>query len=413
MELKAADHTHLTLPDYEVLAAIGEGGMSRVYKGRQRATGRLVAIKVIATEVAENFTAVERFEQEFRVGRKLSHPNIVQVLDFAREPPNPYLVMEYVEGQSLGRRVRQQGPLPEAEAVLLITQVAQALDYAHKRRVIHRDVKPDNILLTADGRAKLTDFGLVKDCIDDRHLTESMTVLGTAHFMAPEQYLDAKRVTARCDVYSLGATLYMAVTGKKPFESCRSLSAVMQQVARGSFTPPRELLPTLSETVDETIRQAMNPDPARRPASCLEFVKSLKKRRKRGPAAAAGPDGARPPGDAPKDGARRECRASVRYPYDLGTACGVETSVLECTTPDKDCWPAVVLDISRGGLALILGRRLEIDTTVVVDLQTPHAPAARSVPARVVHVRPHGSGHWRIGCELLEQLSPEQLQALL
>src|SRR5262249_21557363 len=131
----------------------------------------------------------------------------------------PYMVMEFVDGPSLGDRIEREGRLPEAEAVRVITQVAQALHHAHRQQVIHRDVKPDNILLAADGRAKLTDLGLAKDCEAGPALTRASTGLGTPNFMAPEQFRDAKNADPRCDIYSLGATLYMAITGELPFRA--------------------------------------------------------------------------------------------------------------------------------------------------------------------------------------------------
>src|SRR5262249_47233758 len=147
----------------------------------------------------------------------LDSPHVVRSLDFGAEGPALYLVMEFVPGPSLWDHIEARGRLPEAEAVPLIAQVGHALDEAHARGLIHRDVKPDNILLTADGQAKLLDFGLVKDVEGGQNLTETRTALGTPYFMAPEQFQDAKKADRRCDVYGLAATLYMAVTGQVPY----------------------------------------------------------------------------------------------------------------------------------------------------------------------------------------------------
>jgi serine/threonine protein kinase len=217
----------------------------------------------------------KRFEQEFRAANTLDHTNIVRALDFGQEGNTPYLVMEFVDGESLGQRIEREGRLPEVEAVRIIGQVAQGLHKAHKLGMIHRDVKPDNILLAAaDGQAKLTDLGLVKELDTDTNLTRTGRGLGTPHFMAPEQFRDAKNADQRCDIYSLGATLYMAVTGQMPFRASNPLDAWMKKV-HNELVPSRDLVPSLSERIDWAIRRAMSADPAQRPANCREFVEDL------------------------------------------------------------------------------------------------------------------------------------------
>src|SRR5262249_9457221 len=143
---------------YELLDPIAQGGMGTVYKARHRHTGQCVAIKIIAQHLAMNRVLLKRFAQEYNAARQLNHPNIVRALDFGRDGDSPYLVMEYVEGESLGRRLERDGPLPESEAVRIIVEAARALHRAHKRGLVHRDVKPDNILLTPDGQVKLADL---------------------------------------------------------------------------------------------------------------------------------------------------------------------------------------------------------------------------------------------------------------
>src|SRR5206468_6334379 len=143
-------------------------------------------------------------EQEFRAASRLDHPNVVRALDYSDNGSTPYLVMEFVEGESLGRKLERDGKMPEAEAIRIIAQVAQGLHRAHKQNLIHRDVKPDNILVMPDGTAKLADLGLVKTGDTDLNLTKTGRGLGTPHFMAPEQFRDAKGVDPRCDIYSLG-----------------------------------------------------------------------------------------------------------------------------------------------------------------------------------------------------------------
>ncbi|HLW67391.1 MAG TPA: serine/threonine-protein kinase [Gemmataceae bacterium] len=260
--------------DYELLAKIAEGGMGTVYKGRRKSDGLTVAIKIVPPQTAKNAVLMQRFKREFDAARQLDHPNIVKAIEYCGNVPTPFLVMEFVEGESLGQKIEREGRLSEAEAVRIMAQVCQGLHRAHKQGMIHRDVKPDNVLLTFDGVAKLTDLGLVKDSEDEMNLTRTGRGLGTPHFMAPEQFRNAKNADVRCDVYSLGATLYMMVTGKMPFDGCGPLDAWMKK-SSNEFPAPRSLAPELSDRLDAAIRRAMSASPEVRPASCREFIEDV------------------------------------------------------------------------------------------------------------------------------------------
>jgi serine/threonine protein kinase len=194
--------------------------------------------------------------------------------------------MEFVDGLSIGQRIEQRGAYPEPEAVRLIGQVCDGLQRAHKQGLVHRDVKPDNILVTRDGVAKLTDMGLVKEVEGDLNLTRTGRGLGTPHYMAPEQFRNAKSVDVRGDIYSLGATLYAMVTGIVPFDNASPLDCWMKKI-RNEFPPPKELNPALSERVDWAIRRAMSAEPGQRPASCREFLEDLTGQSRNAPPAAA------------------------------------------------------------------------------------------------------------------------------
>jgi eukaryotic-like serine/threonine-protein kinase len=260
--------------DYDILLKIADGGMGSVYKARHRITADIVAIKVLPPATAKNPTLLKRFEMEYRTAAVLDHPNIVRAIDFCGTGPNPFLVMEYVDGESLGQKVDREGPMPEDQAIRVIAQVCQGLHRAHKQKLIHRDVKPDNVLLTPDGVAKLTDLGLVKEVDNEMNLTKTGRGLGTPNFMAPEQFRNAKNADIRCDIYSLGATLYTMVTGEAPFGKVGPLDCWMRKI-RNELIPPRELNPSVSERVDWAIRRAMSGDPDKRPGSCKEFVEDL------------------------------------------------------------------------------------------------------------------------------------------
>src|SRR5271167_1853461 len=255
--------------NYDLLEKIAEGGMGAIYKGRHRGTGLVVAIKIMPPHMASNPVLLKRFEQEFRAASRLDHPNIVRALDYGESCDMPYLVMEFVQGESLGAKLEREGRMPEADAIRIIAQVAQGLHRAHKQNLVHRDVKPDNILVRPDGVAKLADLGLVKEAETDLNLTKTGRGLGTPHFMAPEQFRNAKNADARCDIYSLGATLYMMVTGKLPFKSAGPLDAWMKKI-NNELVPARQLAPDLSERVEWTMRRAMSVEAEHRPANCRE-----------------------------------------------------------------------------------------------------------------------------------------------
>jgi serine/threonine protein kinase len=271
---EATDPTVQTVGNYDLIDKIAEGGMGTVYKARDRTTGETVAIKIVSAHVTRNTIMMKRFEQEYNVARHLEHPNIVRALDFGYNGTSPYLVMEFVDGESLGKRLERDGKIPEAEAIRIMGQVAQALHKAHKQGLVHRDIKPDNVLVTRDGQAKVADLGLVKELETDLNLTRTGRGLGTPHFMAPEQFRNAKNADARCDIYSMAATLYMMVTGELPFKSLGPLDAWMKKI-NNEITPPRSLVPALSERLDWAIRRAMDADPKHRPANCREFVEDL------------------------------------------------------------------------------------------------------------------------------------------
>jgi serine/threonine protein kinase len=263
-----------TIGNYDLLEKVGEGCMGTVYKARHWQTKEIVAIKVMNADVCKNPVLLKRFEQEFRIASKLDHPNVVKVLEFCGQEPQPFLVMEYVDGESLGDKLEREGRMPEEDAVRVIIQVAHGLHRAHRQGLIHRDVKPDNILVAHDGKAKITDLGLAKDTDAGADLTRTGRGLGTPTFMAPEQFRNAKNASIRCDVYGLGATLYQMVTGRYPFDEEDPVQAMMKKL-RNEFPPPSDIIKGLSERTDWTIRRAMSADPEQRPESCREFAEDL------------------------------------------------------------------------------------------------------------------------------------------
>lgn len=274
MPVNAHPERPQSLGNYDLLERIATAGVGSVYRGRRRATAEVVAVKVMPAFQADNQVALQRFARECRILTGLNDPNIVRALDFGIEGSTPFLVMEFVDGESLGQRLEREARLPEDEAVHITSQVARALDRAHGQGLVHRHVKPDNILLTASGDVKLADLGFAKHVDASTHLTKTGGCLGTPNFMAPEQFRDARHVDRRSDIYALAATLYMAVTGQLPFAASNLVDCCMRKL-QNELPPPRELNPDLSERVDWAIRRAMSADPDGRPASCIEFIEDL------------------------------------------------------------------------------------------------------------------------------------------
>ena len=241
---------------YKILDRIGVGGMGVVYRGRHLTFNEVCAIKIVNDVIAGDANFLQRFQKEAVVTRKLRHPNAVRVDDFDyTEDGRPFIVMELVEGKNIGEILQEEGPFRVPRAVRIATQVARALGVAHKLGVVHRDIKPGNILLTTDEQgqetAKVLDFGIAKlrEVAGDANAGMTMTgmVVGTPLYMSPEQFMGKKageEIDGRTDIYSLGVVLYQMVTAQLPFEGDTLYSLMMQHV-EGTVRPPHELVPEL------------------------------------------------------------------------------------------------------------------------------------------------------------------------
>src|SRR6476646_4157713 len=200
---------------YRLEARIGSGGMSTVYRALDETLQRQVAIKLMNREITNDSDQLERFRREARAVAQLSHPHIVGVIDAGEDEGRPYIVFEYVEGETLKERIRRMGRLPVEEAIAYAIEIARALGCAHANHIVHRDIKPQNVLLDAEGSAKVTDFGIARSLRDDG-LTADGRVLGTTDYVSPEQAL-GHDVNGQSDIYSLGVVLYEMLTGTVPF----------------------------------------------------------------------------------------------------------------------------------------------------------------------------------------------------
>jgi eukaryotic-like serine/threonine-protein kinase len=257
---------------YELLELIGKGGMSSVYKAHDRLLDRQIAIKVLHPHFTEDEEYVERFRREARAVAQLSHPNIVTVIDRGEDEGRQFIVFEYVEGENLKQLLERTGPMPVRDALLLALQMARALAFAHGRGLIHRDVKPQNVLLNADGQAKMTDFGIARS-VDVQGVTITGTVLGTSEYIAPEQ-ARGQRVDAQTDVYSLGVVLYELLVGGVPYEGETFVTVALKHVNE-PVPPVLERRPELPPRVALAVERAMAKSPDERFSSMQELVDEL------------------------------------------------------------------------------------------------------------------------------------------
>ncbi len=293
---------------YDIVRPLGSGGMGEVYLARDRTLGRDVALKVLRSQYASDREAAERFKREATSAAGLSHPNIVQVYDRGETPDGTcYIAMEYVSGGTLKERLDERGPMEPQRALAVAGQVAEALWAAHERGVIHRDIKPQNILITDMGHLKVTDFGIAR-AASAATISATNAVFGTAGYLSPEQAL-GEPSTPRSDLYSLGIVLYELLTGFVPYRADNPVAVCMKHVTE-PLTPPRRLDHTIPEAVDALVVKMLAKDPADRPASATELLDDIEGVRR----------GAPPPAPTPRTGTPRIGVRKTAAPKDQTTA---------------------------------------------------------------------------------------------
>ncbi|HET8638900.1 MAG TPA: protein kinase [Solirubrobacterales bacterium] len=315
---------------YRLEAKLGSGGMSTVYLARDETLDRPVAVKVMHREMSEQEDQLARFRQEARAVAKLSHPNVVSVIDAGEDGGHPYIVFEYVEGETLKQRVSRVGALDPQEAIAYAIEVARGLAVAHSRQMVHRDIKPQNILIDDEGRAKLTDFGISRQLEQDG-MTATGRVLGTTDYVAPEQAM-GKAVDPRSDIYSLGVVLYEMLVGQVPFKADSQVGVAMKHVNE-ELPDVQSRRPEVSAAVALVVERATAKDPARRYQAIGEMIDDL--------STALEVEAAR-----------------------AGTTSGEATSVLDALPPPKRSldsrsrwsWPTIVLLLLAVGAALVAAK---------------------------------------------------------
>jgi eukaryotic-like serine/threonine-protein kinase len=322
---------------YRLDSKLGSGGMSTVYLAMDEVLDRPVAVKLLHREISEEEDQLERFRREARAAARLSHPNLVGVIDAGEDDGRPYIVFEYIDGRTLKRRIQDEGQLPVDEAVAYAIEIGRGLTAAHARKLVHRDVKPQNVLIDPDGRAKVTDFGIARS-LESKGLTATGRVLGTTDYVSPEQAM-GEDVDERSDVYSLGVVLYEMLTGDVPFNAETQVGVAMKHVNE-PMPDVQAKRPEVSASVAAVVDRSTTKDPRDRYSTVAEMVRDLEQ--------------------------TLEVEAARR-----GGTSGEATSVLDSVPQDRrrlegrgrirGTWVALVLVVlALAGAAVILASRLDL-----------------------------------------------------
>src|SRR5438093_6667273 len=259
---------------YELGGVLGRGGMAEVYVGTDRVLGRRVAVKILADRFARDSSFVARFRREAQSAAALNHPNVVSVFDTGSDDGTHFIVMEYVKGKTLSQVIREDAPLMPERAAEITQGVAQALAFAHRAGIIHRDVKPGNIMLTANGSVKVMDFGIARATTSES-LTQTATVLGTATYFSPEQ-AQGSAVDARSDIYSLGVVLYEMLTGSPPFTGDSAVTIAYRHV-REEPASPSHVASGIPPELDAIVMKCLAKNPGNRYDSAQELIDDLQR----------------------------------------------------------------------------------------------------------------------------------------
>ncbi len=394
---QVAVRTAKFLGPFELIRVIGHGAHATVYKAKHKPTGKIAAVKILKRLLGLEPVVLERFRREFSVIRQVQHRHLVRSLAVGQDRGLNYLVLEYVPGQNLEQRLKKKKSLSIEDTATIFVQIADGLRHLHANRILHRDIKPSNIFLTHENIAKLGDFGLLKQLADDVQITQTHQSLGTIEFSAPEQFEDAKRVDRRCDIYSLAATMYTALTGKFPFGNAGPIQT-LQRKHLCQFVPLRLLLPTLAPAIDQLVSRCLDADPRRRPSNCDEFLDVL---------GSFFPAPEPPTSTASQTTASRiqpatkqERRASLRYSVDMSA------TFVPFHESTRRRWEATVVDISSLGVRLQTSCPVAVNSVVHLTLGT----SVVSELALVRWVKPGKSQLHAVGCSFVRPLTQEALE---
>lgn len=257
---------------YEIVSRVGGGGMAVVYKAKDLLLNRYVAIKILSEALSNDSEFIRRFSREAQSAAALSHPNVVNVYDVGRDGFTHYIVMELVDGPTLKQYIQERGPLPVQEAAAIAVQICDGLAHAHENQIVHRDIKPHNILLGSNGRVKVTDFGIAR-AASSSTITQTGSVMGSVHYFSPEQARGGV-IGEKSDLYSLGIVMYEMLTGQLPFDGDSAISIALKHLQEHP-QDPRELNPNIPDEVADLVIRALDKDPNNRFASAREMMKAI------------------------------------------------------------------------------------------------------------------------------------------
>jgi beta-lactam-binding protein with PASTA domain/predicted Ser/Thr protein kinase len=353
---------------YRVLRRLGSGGMADVYCAEDTQLGRNVALKLLYERFAEDSEFVERFRREASSAAGLQHPNVVQVFDRGEWNGTYYIAMEYLHGRNLKQVVRDHGALDPTLAVDLVIQILKAARFAHQRGIVHRDIKPHNVIVDDEGRAKVTDFGIARAAASE--MTETGSIMGTAQYLSPEQ-AQGHPVDARSDLYSIGIVLYELLTGSPPFDAESTVTIALKQVSEEPV-PPMQLDPAVSPALDAVVMRALRKDPDARFQDADEFIAALE-------SAMAGRyvetvAVAEDPVDVLEEEDRRNWRRIALIALVLLALAALAIGAWLLLSPEQTRVPDVVGKRSGTAVQLLQSRGFEVD---VVSIQSDTVPQDR------------------------------------
>jgi serine/threonine-protein kinase len=357
---------------YRVAHRLGSGGMADVWCAEDEQLGRRVALKLLAGRFAEDDAFRERFRREAQAAAGLQHPNIVGIFDRGEWDGTPYIAMEFISGPTLKQLVREAGPLEPGRAIDLTIQVLRALRYAHKHGIVHRDIKPQNVILDEEGAAKVADFGIAHAGASE--LTETGSIVGTAQYLSPEQ-AQGQPVSPRSDLYSVGIVLYELLTGRPPFEASSPVTVALKQVSERPV-PPSQLHPGISPALESVVLRALEKDPARRFADADEFIAALEAAR-RSPAVVLEPPGE--PWEAVEE--PEEARRWWLWLLALLAIAALAVGAYLLFVPKKQTVPAVVGQTSAKASQTLHKQGFEVTIVSRVDASVPRDRVISQDPA--------------------------------